>query len=73
VTFREIAGILADRCEVRVTRSAVHDFLRIRARRKQTRAAQPRSAPVTIARVSDTEANFEFDPSLPLRLGGRRE
>ncbi len=43
-TFREIAGILEEKCQVRVTASGIHDFLRTRSRqgRRQT-ANTPKS------------------------------
>ena len=34
-TFREIAEILAEKCQVQVTGSGIHDFLRTRARREK--------------------------------------
>ena len=34
-TFREIAGILAEKCEIQVTGSGIHDFLRSRSRREK--------------------------------------
>jgi hypothetical protein len=37
-TYRDIANILAEKCEVRVTSSGVHDFVRTRSRKMRTRA-----------------------------------
>ena len=34
-TYRDIAGILAEKCQVQVSASGVHDFVRIRSRREQ--------------------------------------
>ena len=43
-TFREIAGILAEKCQVRVTASGIHDFLRARSRRERSQTSDtPRS------------------------------
>ena len=33
-TYRDIAGILAEKCQVQVSASGVHDFVRIRSRGK---------------------------------------
>ena len=75
VTFREIAEILANRCNVRVTRAAVHDFLRRRTRQQRPASVkQPRALPSQVAPIPVEEADtqFEYDPSEPLALGGRR-
>jgi hypothetical protein len=43
-TFREIAGILAEKCHVQVTASGIHDFLRARSRRARSQTSNtPRS------------------------------
>jgi hypothetical protein len=34
-TYRDIAGILGEKCQVQVSSSTVHDFVRIRSRREQ--------------------------------------
>jgi len=34
-TYRDIAGILAEKCQVQVSASGVHDFVRIQSRREQ--------------------------------------
>lgn len=76
VTFREIAEILAEQCNIRVSRAAVHDFLKTRARpvnqpartRQGTRAAPSQSIesrpPSAVAR----EDAFEYDATQPLSL-----
>ena len=44
-TFREIAGILAEKCQVQVTGSGIHDFLRTRLERDGSqRPNAPKSA-----------------------------
>lgn len=37
-TFREIAEMLAEKCQVQVTGSGIHDFLRTRSRRERRQA-----------------------------------
>jgi hypothetical protein len=39
-TFREIADILAEKCQVVVTGSGIHDFPRTRSRRKKSQATK---------------------------------
>ena len=43
-TFREIADILAEKCQVVVTGSGIHDFLRTRSHRKKNQTKKPPSA-----------------------------
>lgn len=73
VTFREIADILADRCGVRVTRAAVHGFLRARNRPPQARLAKPAGKSTASPQSLSIEQGiqFYFDPTLPLTLGVR--
>jgi hypothetical protein len=40
-TFREISEILAEKCQVQVTASGIHDFLRTRSRREKSQAIKP--------------------------------
>jgi len=40
-TFREISEILAEKCQVQVTASGIHDFLRTRSRRGKSQAIKP--------------------------------
>jgi hypothetical protein len=78
VTFREIAEILSDRCDVHVSRAAVHDFLkrRLTAARRQYRPFPPPAVRTIQAVQSDKEtvgvdSPFDFDEAEPLRLCGR--
>jgi hypothetical protein len=41
-TFRDIAGIMAEKCSIRVTASGIHDFLKRRALRSLKDVGQPR-------------------------------
>jgi len=43
-TYRDIAHILAEKCQIQVTASGVHDFVRTRSRVKQA-GAVPKTAP----------------------------
>ncbi len=77
VTFREIAEILEEKCDVRVTRAAVHDFLKARVRTWKPLPQKPvpgvireiQKAGTTQSMAQDGEITFEFDPSEPLNLG----
>jgi len=42
-TYREIAAILAEKCELQVSSSAVHEFVQTRSRRKEK--VRPQSSP----------------------------
>ena len=74
-TFQEIAGILTQQCGVRVSASGVHDYLRRRGGKAEaTRPdAQHRATPTERAPVALREdyGEFEFDPTQPLKIGGR--
>lgn len=82
-TFREIAGILAEKCQVQVTGSGIHDFLRTRLGRDATRLAasmlpKTSSGDEVQRRIAELKARnstakqsangFEYDPDEPLRL-----
>ncbi len=60
-TYREIAQILNERCHIPTSRSAVNDFVRVRARRKSSR--QPSARPQKTAR--DLSAASSVDPASP--------
>jgi hypothetical protein len=64
-TYRDIAGILAEKCAVQVTASGVHDFVRTRTRAKDRSAGRgtksnplPLSKPV-VAETSPASASRE--------------
>ena len=40
-SYKEIAQILTERCELKISCSAVNDFVRLRARRKTTKSRTP--------------------------------
>jgi hypothetical protein len=97
-TYRDIAHILAEKCQVQVTASGVHDFVRTRSRVKGKSAKRivadsmmtARAAPIVLSaqkssaedevqrriavlkarkpRTKAIPAEFQFDPSQPLRL-----
>ena len=53
-TYREIAQILEDKCELRVSKSTVHRFVRARARQS---GKAPRSPGATPTKAMSTEIN----------------
>jgi hypothetical protein len=55
-TYRDIAGILAEKCQVQVSASGVHDFVRTRSRRDQEahRRSSAVAAKSTTARMPQT-------------------
>jgi hypothetical protein len=103
-TYRDIAHILGEKCQVQVTASGVHDFVRTRSRVKgrsgKRTAAAMKTAPAGLgngimdsaqrpsanneiqrridalkARKSVTSAapaEFQFDPTQPLRIKRKR-
>jgi hypothetical protein len=67
-TYVDIAGILAEKCQVQVTASGVHDFIRTRSRMKRRSTKQIASDPLktTLAstgtgRVDSTQKTFADD------------
>jgi hypothetical protein len=38
LTYRDIAGVLAEKCQFQVSKSAINDFVRVRSRRKRNTA-----------------------------------
>jgi len=61
-TYRDIAGILAEKCAVRVTGSGVHDFLRSRTRsagRNTQSSPLPASQPVPAETSSSSASSDE--------------
>lgn len=42
-TYREIVGVLADKCQLRVSISTLHDFVRLRSQGKRTSAKRAAS------------------------------
>ena len=60
-TYRDIAGILAEKCQLRVSVSRVHDFVRVqlRAKRKQAKPQASAGARINTAAVTlrTTDAN----------------
>jgi hypothetical protein len=38
LTYRDIAGILAEKCQLQVSKSAINDFVRVRSRQKRNTA-----------------------------------
>ena len=80
-TYRGIVEVLAEKCGVKVSVSNLHHFLLQRGRAKRTTVDEPtvgnelpgksgRSATVTASsdRMPDTDSDFTFDPTLPLRI-----
>jgi uncharacterized membrane protein len=49
-TYRDIAAILAEKCELRVTASAVHDLVRRRSRRKAERHVERQESKLPAAK-----------------------
>ena len=60
-TYRDIAGILAEKCQLRVSVSRIHDFVRVQLRAKRKQAKQQASADTRISAaavtLSTTDAN----------------
>ena len=52
-TYREIAGILAEKCQLQVSVSTVHDYVRVQSRAKR-RPANYKRHPIAPPRVSRT-------------------
>jgi hypothetical protein len=76
-TFQQIADVLAERCQVRVTGSGVHDFLRRRTRRSASLVAartdippKPRSV-VGIQPSAEITTEFLYEADEPLKLNVR--
>jgi hypothetical protein len=44
-TYRDIAGILAEKCQLQVSVSTVHDFVRVRSRTTRKSAKHQRTTP----------------------------
>jgi hypothetical protein len=53
-TYRDIAGILAEKCAVQVTGSGVHDFIRTRSHASGRAKSGTKSKPAPTARPSGT-------------------
>src|SRR5207253_7850661 len=58
-TYREIAQILEEKCQLRVSKSTVHRFLRARSRRKRKSPPPPSVTPMETA---STEINRHLIP-----------
>ena len=59
-TYREIAQILEEKCQLRVSKSTVHRFLRARSRRKRKSPPPPSVTPMETA---STEINRHLIPT----------
>ena len=53
-TYREIARILAEKCQIQVSSSTIHDFVRRRSRSKRNPSERRASGPTEAMRVSPT-------------------
>jgi len=53
-TYRGIAGILAEKCQLKVSSSTIHDFVRRRSRSKRNSSKRRAPAPAETMRVSPT-------------------
>ena len=60
-TYRDIAGILAEKCQLRVSVSRVHDFVRVQLRAKRKQAKQQASADARIRTAAATLRTTEAD------------
>ena len=60
-TYRDIAGILAEKCQIQVSASGVHDFVRTRSRRNQ-KARRRSSAVVAKSTTARTSQTIETQP-----------
>ena len=57
-TYRDIAGILAEKCGLQVTASGVHDFVRTRARAKDRSAGRgAKSNPLPVSKPVAAETS----------------
>jgi hypothetical protein len=57
-TYRDIAGILAEKCTVQVTASGVHDFVRTRTRAKDSLAGRgAKSNPLPVSKPVAAETS----------------
>jgi hypothetical protein len=65
-TYRDIAGILEERCQLRVSVSTVHDFVRVRSRTMR-KPAQRQAATSTSASPHDVTAGT---PTMNVSEGG---
>ena len=55
-TYREIAELLAERCQCKVSISTLHDFVRVRSRAKREQPQQARSSSIDSTRETPQNA-----------------
>jgi hypothetical protein len=48
LAFRDIAAILAEKCQFQVSKSAINDFVRVRSRRKRNSARRIAAAKIAV-------------------------
>jgi hypothetical protein len=63
-TYRDIEGILAEKCQIQVSASGVHDFLRIRSRRER-KAPRRSSKGTTKSTTVSIPLGIETAPDAP--------
>ncbi len=69
-TYRDIAGILTEKCQLRVSASGVHDFVRIRTRtehkspRRSVKAATKSMTAATPQRIQTATAAAQADAAV---------
>lgn len=56
-TYRDIAGILAEKCQLRVSVSRIHDFARVPLRAKRKQASADTRISAAAVTLSTTDAN----------------
>ncbi len=73
-TYRDIAHILAEKCQIQVTASEVHDFVRARSRingRSARRIATDSTKTAQTARIAPNTRKFSADDEARRKIGGQ--
>jgi hypothetical protein len=65
LTYRDIAGILAGKCQLQISKSAINDFVRARSRRKRNAARRFATDTLIAAQIASKAASVDsaYKPS----------
>lgn len=77
LTCREIAALLAEKCQFRVSKSAVNNFVRARTRRKRSSAGRTATDATTVPTIAPKAASVSFsqnpsDDQVRQRIAARK-